>query len=377
MTSIAGQLIPKGKNKWLVRIYLGTDLKGKRSYYSKTINGTKKEAQAYLNKLLLEKDTGTFNRPTKLFVTDLLSQWLNNAVKQRVRDNTFHSYKYIVNKYIEPYIGKYKLSQLTPALIQEFYSKLLDTGISSRTVRYAHTLLKNALDQAIEWEILTKNPANKVTLPRQQKNEMKCLSPKEAEIFINAIVYSKWKALFSLLLTSGMRPGEALGLKWQDFNFNNNKVTICRTLVRVGVGWSLEEPKTRQSRRTIPIPPGTMQDIKEHQEDQLEQIKQSSTYNNQGFVFANGNGDPLVERNIVSRHFKPILEREGLPNIRLYDLRHTCATLLLYREVNPKIVSERLGHASTTLTMDIYSHVLPDMQQEASDKLQEVFYSDD
>lgn len=373
---MAGQLIPRGKNKWLVRIYLGTDIKGKRSYYSKTINGTKKEAQAYLNKLLLEKDTGTFNRPTKLFVTDLLNQWLNNAVKQRVRDNTFHSYNYIVNKYIEPYIGKYKLSQLTPALIQELYSKLLDTGISSRTVRYAHALLKNALDQAIEWEMLSKNPANKVTLPRQQKQEMKYLSPREAEIFINAIVYSKWKALFSLLLTSGMRPGEALGLKWQDFNFNNNRVTICRTLVRVGGGWSLEEPKTRQSRRTIPIPPGTIQDIKEHQEGQLEHIKQSSTYNDQGFVFANGNGDPLVERNIVSRHFKPILEKENLPNIRLYDLRHSCATLLLSQGVNPKIVSERLGHASTTLTMDIYSHVLPDMQKEASDKLQEVFYSD-
>ena len=272
-------------------------------------------------------------------------------------------------------MGKYQLSQLTPINIQEFYAKLLETGISSRTVRYAHTLLKNALDQAVEWEMLSKNPANKVTLPRQQKQEMKYLLPKEAEIFMNALTYSKWKALFSLLLTSGMRPGEALGLKWQDFNFDSNRVTVYRPLVRVGRGWRLEEPKTRQSRRIIPIPYGTIQDIKEHQEDQLEQIKQASTYNNQSFVFANGNGDPLVERNIVRRHFKPILEKEGLPNIRLYDLRHTCATLLLSQGVKPKIVSERLGHTSTILTQDVYFHALPDMQQEASDKMQDIFYS--
>ncbi len=374
---MAGQLISKGKSKWLVRIYLGTDSEGKRSYFSKTINGNKKEAQAYLNKLLLQKDTGTFIQPTKLFVKDLLNQWLNTAVKQRVRDNTFHSYNYMVKKYMEPYLGKYKLSQLTPANIQEFYAKLQETGISPRTIRYAHTLLKNALEQAIEWDMLHKNPANKVTLPRHQKQEMKVLSPKETEIFINALSYSKWKALFSLLLASGMRPGEALGLKWEDINFDNNRATIRRTLVRVGKGWMLEEPKTRQSRRTIPIPAGTMQDIKEHQENQAEHIKQANTYNDQSFVFANSNGDPLMERNIVRRHFKPILEKEGLPNIRLYDLRHTCATLLLSQGVNPKIVSERLGHASTTLTMDVYSHVLPDMQQEASDKLQDIIYSND
>ena len=283
----------------------------------------------------------------------------------------------MVNKYIEPYLGKYKLSQLTPALIQEFYAKLLETGISSRTIRYAHTLLKNALEQAIEWDMLNKNPANKVTLPRQQKQEMKVLSPIEVEKFINALTYNKWKALFSLLLVSGMRPSEALGLKWEDVNFDNNRITICRNLTRLQHGWSLEEPKTRQSRRTIPIPAGTMSDLKEHQENQLEQIKKAKTYNNQNFVFASGDGEPLNERNLVKRHFKPILEKEGFPDIRLYDLRHTCATLLLSQGVNPKIVSERLGHASTTLTMDIYSHVLPDMQKEASEKLQDIIYRND
>jgi len=118
-----------------------------------------------------------------------------------------------------------------------------------------------------------------------------------------------------------------------------------------------------------------MEDIKEHQENQLEQIKKAKTYNNQGFIFASSTGEPLNERNIVKRHFKPLLKKEGLPDIRLYDLRHTCATLLLSQGVNPKIVSERLGHASTTLTMDVYSHVLPDMQKEAADKLQNIIFN--
>lgn len=374
---MAGQLIPKGNNKWLVRIYLGIDAEGKRDYYSKTVHGNKKEAQAYLNKLLLQKDTGTFVKPNKLFVKDLLYQWLNSAVKQRVRENTFQSYTFMVEKYIDPYLGKYQLSQLTPVHIQEHYANLLDKGLSPRTIRYAHTLLKNAFEQAIEWDMLLNNPASKVTLPRQNKQEMKVLSSTEVDKFINALVYSKWKALFSLLLTSGMRPSEALGLKWEDINFDTSRVTICRALLRLQNGWRLEEPKTRQSRRTIPIPAGTMKDLKEHQEIQLEHIKKAITYNNQGFVFAGETGEPLNERNLVKRHFKPILEKEGLPNIRLYDLRHTCATLLLSQGVNPKIVSERLGHASTTLTMDIYSHVLPDMQKEASEKLQDIIYRND
>jgi len=258
------------------------------------------------------------------------------------------------------------------------YNKMLENGLSPRTVRYTHMVLRSALDQAVRWGKLYRNPTELVDLPRQEKEEMKVLSPKQATTFMEASIYSPWKALFSLLLTSGMRPGEALGLKWSDVDFESKRITINRTLTRAqGGGWKLEEPKTSRSRRTIPIPSTVMKDLDEHKRAQTAEILRAKPgkYNDQGFVFSAGNGEPANNKNIVRRHFKPLLEVAGLPNIRLYDLRHSCATLLLSAGENPKIVSERLGHASITLTLDTYSHVLPDMQEKAADKLEDMLFN--
>ncbi len=375
--NMAGQLIERGKNKWLVRVYLGEDDGGKRRYHNKTIHGNKKEAQAYLNKCLREKDTGTFIEPSKELFSKYLEYWLQNVAKTRVREKTFHSYEKTANNYIKPGLGDIKLSHVTPALIQELYNKLLDKGLSPRTVRYTHSVLRSALQQAVKWGLLYRNPALLVELPRDKAKEMLVFTPEEARIFMDAVVYSKWKALFSLLLSSGMRPGEALGLKWGDVDFEGKRITINRTLMRTqGGGWKLEEPKTSRSRRTIPIPSTVMKDLEEHKKAQAaEKLRaKPGKYTDHGFVFTSENGEPANHKNIVRRFFKPLLEGAGLPDIRLYDLRHTCATLLLSAGVNPKIVSERLGHASITLTLDTYSHVLPNMQEAAADKLESMLF---
>ena len=195
-----------------------------------------------------------------------------------------------------------------------------------------------------------------------------------------------------------MRPEEALGLKWEDVDFKNNRIHVKRVLTRTKEGWNLEEPKTSKSRRTIPLPKEVIKSLKEHKKNQAEEkLKAKETLNydkdkekfkpeelkeklndpkiyvDYGFVFAAQNGSPLEERN-VSRYFKDLLKKENLPDIRLYDLRHTCATLLLAAGENPKVVSKRLGHASITLTLDTYSHVLPDMQKQATDKLEKMLF---
>ena len=377
MLYVAGQLIERGKNKWLVRVYMGKNEEGKRKYHNRTIHGNKKAAQAYLNKMLRDKDLGTFVEPSKEYFGKYLDVWLETAAKPRVRAKTFQNYKDLVRLYIKPALGENKLSLITPEQIQSLYNKMLDDELSPKTIKNVHGVLRNALDQAAKWGKLYRNPADLVDLPKQKKKEMQAFSPIEANAFLDAINYSRWKALFSLLLTTGMRPGEALALKWKDVDLDGYKVTVNRTLTRIAGNWSIEEPKTSRSRRTIPIPISVVEHLKDFKKEQAAEILQAKVYANHGFVFAGKTGDPLDERNIVNRHFKPLLKSAGLPIIRLYDLRHTCATLLLSAGENPKVVSERLGHASVTLTMDTYSHVLPDMQEAATKKLEDMLFTKD
>lgn len=381
---MAGQIIPRGKNKYLVRVYLG-EVNGKRKYHSKTIYGGKKAAEAYLTKILREKHTGIFLEPSKELLGAYLDGWMKSVVKQRVSGKTYKSYEQLINLYIKPELESVKLCQLAPEQIQQLYSKMIDRGLSPRTVRYTHTVLRNALQQAVKWGKIYRNPADLVKddLPKQERKEMRAFTPEEAARFMEAIIYSPLKALFSLLLASGMRPGEALGLKWSDIDFKGKRVTVRRALVRIRgdrktekeKGWKLCEPKTAKSRRTIPIPADVINDLDDHRKAQAAQKLKAKpgTYDDRDFVFAGNNGEPLFERN-VNHEFKAILKAAGLPDIRLYDLRHSCATLLLAAGENPKVVSERLGHASITLTLDTYSHVLPDMQQGASDKLQKILF---
>lgn len=211
------------------------------------------------------------------------------------------------------------------------------------------------------------------------RKEMKALSPDEATRFLTEASKDRWSALFALALVTGMRPEEYLGLQWKDVDLEKGTATIQRALVwhRKGGGWTFIAPKTARSRRNIPLPESVAQALAAHRRRQAEaRLAVGADYQNYDLVFATRDGTPIMPRNLLSRHFKPILQRAKLPlSIRLYDLRHTCATLLLAANEHPKIVSERLGHASVTLTLDTYSHVLPSMQQAATEKLERILFA--
>lgn len=385
-------LIDKGNDKWLVRIFLGRDDKGKQKFHNKTIKG-KREAQAYIAKITNQKHEGTISDSGRVKLSEQMETWLETVVKNRVRERTYLDYKDRVRLYITPAIGNIRLDMLKPEQIQTLYNDMLDRNLSSRTVRYTHTILRNSLQQAVKWNKIYRNPADLVDLPSQNKREMQALTPEQASKLMEVTVFSPWKAFYSLLLDSGMRPGEALGLKWNDIDFPNKRVTINRALTRVRKdstpelyllkiilnikNWKLEEPKTKRSRRTIPLTGPVIKDLQEHQKEQKAHILQSKpgTYFDHNFVFAANNGEPMDEQHLYNRYFKPLLKQASLPDIRLYDLRHSCATLLLSAGENPKVVSERLGHASIVLTLDTYSHVLPDMQQGAAEKLENILFN--
>jgi len=377
-TKRAGQIIKRGENTWLVRIFTGRDTRGKRSYLNKTIRGTKKTAQSYLTDTLATMNKGTFVAPSPLTVDEYLDQWLQDAARGRLRERTFADYSEILKRYVRPALGRKKLSNLRPLDIQIVYTKMLDRGLSARTVRYTHAVLTSALKQAVKWLMLAQNPAALVDLPKLNRSEMKALSAQDAARFLVAAARDRWSVLFAIALATGMRPEEYLALQWKDVDFNKGIVTVQRALVWLtkGRGWIFTEPKTPKSRRNIPLPTTVVRSLKSHRRLQNEErLKAGRDYQANDLVFATTEGGPLIRRNLLRRHFRPILKKAGLQeSIRLYDLRHTCATLLLAANEHPKIVSERLGHANITLTLDTYSHVLPSMQRAASEKLERILF---
>ncbi|MDQ3087463.1 MAG: site-specific integrase, partial [Acidobacteriota bacterium] len=354
----------------------GRDVDGKRKYFNKTIHGTKKDAQKFLTAKTREKDLGIFVEPTSISLNEYLDKWLLESAKPRLREATFENYRYLSNLYIREKLGSRKLSDIKPFDVQKLYNHLTEKGLSARTVRYVHAILTSAFSQAVKWQMLVVNPCNVVDLPRQQKTEMKAFSPEQAKRFLEAAKDDKHGLIFAFALASGMRPEEYLALQWKDIDFERNTATVQRTLIwRKGGGWYFSEPKTAKSRRTLPMPESLFLKLKTHKIRQAEQmLKLGQSYERNNFVFATDEGKPHYLRNLRKRNFAKILEQADLKGFRLYDLRHSMATLLLSEGINPKIVSERLGHASIVLTLDTYSHVLPDMQKEATSKLGKMLF---
>lgn len=373
---MAGQIIKRGDRTYLVRIYQGKDAQGKRKYANKTIHGTRKDAQAYLNKALTDLDNGTFTQPSKETVDAYLDRWLETVAKQRVKPRTYSDYQEILRLYTRPAFGNIRLVNMGAPLIQKTYSDMIEKGLSGSTIRKLHNVLHSAFKQAERWRLIPRNPVDLVDPPRTQKKEMHAMSPEESRKFLKEAQSNKWYPLFLLAIDSGMRPGEILALKWEDINFDSGTVSIRRTLASDRKQLYIAEPKTKGSKRIVNLSAGTLTALKTHRSNQAqEKLLARSVYIDNGLVFANQTGGFLDQPNLVKRHFKPLLKQAGLSHtIRFYDLRHTCATLLLSASTNPKVVAERLGHASVTLTLDTYSHVLPTMQEDAAIRMERMLF---
>jgi integrase len=364
---MAGQIEKRGDRVWMVRVFVGRNAEGKRKYANRTVHGTKKDAEVVCNAMLRDRDLGGVVAPTRDSVSLHLEKWLETVAKNRVRARTYADYKGLVDRYLVPELGATPLARLDAAQVQGFYAGLSKRGLSAQTVRHVHAVLDNALTHAVRWRSINTNPCDHVDLPKVDRKEMHALSPAEAQKFMKKAEGTKWFPLFALLIDTGLRPSEALALRWSDVDLKTGVVTVSRTLAGNKGPRTFEEPKTARSKRSVPIASSTLA--------LLKGLQGKTKRSGKDLIFANELGGPLELNNLGARHFKPILKEAGIPQtFRIYDLRHTCATLLLSAGTNPKIVSERLGHASITLTLDTYSHVLPTMQQSAADELQKLLY---
>lgn len=356
-----GQLIERGPNHYLVRVYIGADGTGKRKYVNRTIRGTRAEARKALTAMLRERDLGLLSAPTYRTLNEYLDHWLNAAAKPRLQPATYQQYEQQLARYVRQPLGAVKLANLSPVAIQELYGDMLSRGLSARTVRLTHAVLDNALKQAVKWRLMPLNPADAVDLPKQQREEMHAMTEEEAAKYLLAAEANHHHVLLAVLLTTGLRPSEALALRWADVDFGNARLMVRRKATYIDGEWVFGNPKTAKSRRTVDLPQGTAVLLADH-----------PRYGE--LVFDNGDGVPPGLRGVVKEH-KATLKLAGINMaVRLYDLRHTHATLLLAAGVHPKIVSERLGHSTVVLTMDVYSHVLPGMQAESARKLDAMLF---
>jgi integrase len=310
-------------------------------------------------------------------LTDYLDEWLNHKAMGSLAPNTLEHYTEILNRYVKPLIGKVRLREKNALIIQAAYDDL-GRRVSTRMVRYTHAVLSCSLKQAVKWRMMTDNPALLVDLPKRQQREMLAISGAQVKQFLEAAAESKHFTVFAMLLETGLRPSECLGLRRSDVDLSTGTVTVQRTLIwkRNGSEYYFGEPKTKKSRRSVPLSPQLVDYIKRHLARQgAARLKAGPAYKDEALLFAGENGQPLREHNLIVRHFKPALKRAKLPGeIRLYDLRHSCATILLEQGEHPKVVAERLGHSSTGITLDIYSHVAPTMQKNASAKIANQMY---
>ncbi len=353
-----GSIYRRKDGRWVGQ-YLAYTASGPkyRYIYAKT----RKLAAEKLAKAIVDRDGGLVFDAGKMTLGEYLDSWLSDSVRGTVRISTYERHEQIVRLHIKPSLGRVGLKILTPAHVRGLQREKLDAGLAPATVRKIHSTLHKALSQAVSDGMVPRNAAD-VKAPQPVPEEMRPLSEHEALALLEAARGEHFEALYVLAITTGLRRGELLGLRWDDADLNRGTLRVGRALVREGGRYVVGETKTKRGRRQINLTPRTVSALKGHRKKQLEEkLRRAGLYRDEGLVFASGVGTPANPENLVKRSFKPLLGKADLPEIRFHDLRHTCATLLLGRDVHPKFVQELLGHATIAMTMDTYSHYLPSM----------------
>ncbi len=378
-----GSVLKRGKS-WSYVLYLGRGVDGRTR--QKWVGGftTKKLAEAALVSELEQMRTGRFADPGTTKVAEFCERWLE-AVVPTLRPSTARSYTDLMHNWVEPRIGSVRLAHLDAGHIARLHSDLLKNGrvrgngggLSPRTVGYVHRVLHHALRDAGRWGLLPNNPAELINPPRVVRKEMQAWSPSEARRFLEHVDGDRLATRWSLFVTTGLRRGEVLSVRWKDVDLDRGVLAVRQTYLISGKSTAdFGEPKTAKGRRTVSLDADTVAELRRHRRHQLEErLVAGSEWGDHDLVFTDEMGSPL-HPNRITIGFKRLAIAAGLPPIRLHDLRHTAATLALSAGIHPKIVSERLGHSTISITLDTYSHVIENLQADAADQIRKALFGD-
>jgi integrase len=303
-------------------------------------------------------------------VGEFLKVWLDEVAGPSVRPRTYRSYEQVLRLHVIPDLGKVHLAKLSPQQVQRLLNNKTKAGLSPRTVRIIRDVLRNALNRALQWGLVSRNVAAVVDVPHIPRADVRVFSPDQARQFLAHVKGDRQEALYTVALALGLRQGEALGLKWEDVDLEAGCLHVRHALLRLGGRLELSEPKTALSRRTIPLPSIAITALRAHRSRQLQdRLLAGSRWKEAGFVFTTTVGTPM-DGPTVTKRFQAALAAAGLPRQRFHDLRHGCASLLLAQGVAPRVVMELLGHSDVRLTMNVYTHVASELQQAAADSME-------
>jgi len=376
-----GHIYQRAKGSWTIVYDLPTDtITGKRRQKSQTVKGTKRDAERALREILLSLEQGSYVKPNKLTLGEWLDQWCESFVVMNTTPRTYVSYRSIIDNHLKQGLGSIALSRLEPQQIQAYYADKLAKGrvdgkgsLSNRSVLYHHRILSKALDQAVKMGLVVRNVAKLITPPRVARATINVLDAGEASKLLDIASNTVYYPLFAMLLYTGLRRGEAIALRWKNIDLLGLELNVVESAYRIRKEFIIKEPKTLHSKRAVSLSPSLAALLLEYREDQELMRKQmGNPLTDEDFVFSWPDGRPL-DPDVVTKAFHRIAGKAGLTNIRLHDLRHTHATLMLKAGVHPKVVSERLGHANIGITLDTYSHVLPGLQEAAAERFDRIF----
>jgi integrase len=356
-----GSIYHRADGLWVAQVPL---VDGKRKYkYAKT----QKEAREWLQKEQRAISDGLVVVDEKILFGDFLDRWFEDIAKPSLRPSTIVVHESVIRLHIKPEIGDLRLTQITPAILQNLYSRKLKSGLSKRTVKYIHTVIHRTLDQALKWSLVARNVADAVDAPKPDKKSIQPLTMTQVAKLFDTLKDDRLLPFYVTAVGCGLRRGELLALTWDCIDWDRGIIQVNKSLQALtGQGLVVGEPKSESSRRPVAMPEFVQKTLA----DSLVNRTIVSEY-----VFCTSKGTPFGPRNIV-RHFKSTLKKAGLPDsIRLHDLRHTFVSLMLSQNVPPKDVQVIAGHADFSTTMNIYGHLMPGSQKEAAKKLDKLFDS--
>lgn len=372
-----GHIRKRGKRSWELTVYRGKLPSGKPDRIIKSVKGTKREADEVLAELLRQIQTGTTVDDKKLTVKEFLQSWLREVVSN-LAATTSDRYEQVVELRAIPDIGHLLLSKVQPVHLQALYTKWsnerLDKregGLSARSVLHHHRVLRNAFQHAVRLQLIARNPFDAVKPPKCTPTKRAFLDETEAAKLLHCATESEISTQVAIALLTGLRRGEVLALRWCDIDWERRLLSVRQALSQPKGGIRFKSPKTATSIRTVSMSPMLIEVLKKHRINQTKnRWKFKEDYAPLDLIIAEEDGSPMRPQRFSDR-FRALIGKAGVTKVRLHDLRHSHASHALRAKVHPKVVSERLGHSSSSITLDLYSHVLEGMQEEGAIRVDE------